>query len=379
LRSTTNRCSIPARGVGLTLALTITACGHDAGSIDKLDADKLDVDKLDADKLDADRLALRASTVDDHTVTLITGDRVMLRDGAPIVTPGPGRSRIKFSVQTERDHVRVVPDDIAPLIAADQVDLALFDVTLLLASGYGDQRRDDVPLIVTHVPGEAGAARRLATDLIVDRALPALHAVVLRQRKARGGTALASLAALVSPRGPASAASGVPAKIWLDRIHKPLLDHSVPQIGGPAAHARGFTGTGITVAVLDTGVDSTHPDLAGKVIAAEDFTGDGAGVLDVVGHGTHVASIIAGTGAASNGQFAGVAPDAQILSGPGVPGVRLCRVRDPRRHVVGGGRSPRQDRQPQPRRHRHTRDRSTRGCGQPAIRAVRSAVRDRSR
>jgi len=120
--------------------------------------------------------------------------------------------------------------------------------------------------------------------------------------------------------GRALARTAAQPKIWLDRVRKPLLDHSVPQIGGTAAHARGFTGAGVTVAVLDTGVDSTHPDLAGKVIAAEDFTGDGAGVGDVVGHGTHVASIIAGTGAASNGQFAGVAPEAQLVSG------RVCFV-----------------------------------------------------
>jgi subtilisin family serine protease len=66
--------------------------------------------------------------------------------------------------------------------------------------------------------------------------------------------------------------------------------------------------SGVTVAVLDGGIDSTHPDLAGKVIAAEAFTDDGDGVLDVEGHGTHVASIIAGTGAASGGQFAGSRP-----------------------------------------------------------------------
>jgi subtilisin family serine protease len=263
---------------------------------------------------------IAASQGDPQTVTLITGDRVRLVNGSPSVTPGPGRTGIKFSIRSERGRMSIVPEDMVSLIAADQIDVALFEVTLLLESGYGDQRRDDLPLLVTHLPSTPALARRLASDVIVDRALPALQTVAMRLPKARAGAALASLRALASRASAPGSSSGAPVKIWLDRMYKPLLDHSVPQIGGPAAHARGFTGAGTTVAVLDTGVDSTHPDLAGKVIAAEDFTGDGGGVLDVVGHATHVASIIAGTGAASNGQFAGVAPDAQLLSG------RVCAV-----------------------------------------------------
>lgn len=277
--------------VCVTLVLAITGCGQET--------------VLD----DSQPSTTHTAIPDDQTVTLITGDRVTLHEGAPTVIPGPGRTQIRFSVQRVKDHVRVVPDDAAAMIAAGQLDEALFDVRLLLDSGYGDRRRDDLPLIVTHVADARGFARSAPGGVIVDRALPALHAIAVRQPKTRGGAALAAV------RGPARLASGPPSKIWLDRIRKPTLDHSVPQIGGTAAHARGFTGAGVTVAVLDTGIDSTHPDLAGKVIAAEDFTGDGAGVLDVVGHGTHVASIIAGTGAASNGQFAGVAPDAQLLSG----------------------------------------------------------------
>lgn len=283
------------RGVCWTLLLTIGACGQEAVSTD------------------AQPSSSRAAAVDDRMVTLITGDRVTLRNGAPLIVPAPNRGPIKFSVERVGDRVRVIPEDVAPLIAAGQLDLALFDVTLLLESGYGDRRRADIPLIVTHVSAP-GLARSVATGVIIDRALPALQAIAGRQPKANAGAALASLGA------PAGLTATAPTKIWLDRIRKPSLDHSVPQIGGTAAHARGFTGAGVTVAVLDTGVDSTHPDLAGKVIAAEDFTGDGAGVGDVVGHGTHVASIIAGTGAASNGQFAGVAPDAHLVSG------RVCQV-----------------------------------------------------
>ena len=103
--------------------------------------------------------------------------------------------------------------------------------------------------------------------------------------------------------------------MWLDGVAQPHLDVSVPQIGAPAAWQAGLTGAGVTVGVLDTGIKADHPDLAGKVIEQRDFTGTLPGGGDDVGHGTHVAGIIAGTGAASNGRYKGVAPDARLISG----------------------------------------------------------------
>lgn len=73
-------------------------------------------------------------------------------------------------------------------------------------------------------------------------------------------------------------------------------------------------GAGVTVAVLDTGVDADHEDLAGQVVAGVDLTGwkaQAGGTLDPHGHGTHVAGIIA---AADNGVGGlGVAPEAKIM------------------------------------------------------------------
>ncbi len=73
------------------------------------------------------------------------------------------------------------------------------------------------------------------------------------------------------------------------------------------------TGTGITVAVVDSGVNAAHPDLAGQVLPGADFiTGLEGTAIDPHGHGTHVAGTIAAL--AGNGAgIAGLAPDARIL------------------------------------------------------------------
>jgi serine protease AprX len=73
-----------------------------------------------------------------------------------------------------------------------------------------------------------------------------------------------------------------------------------------------YTGSGVTVAVLDTGV-SQVPDLGDRVLARVDLTPDQDG-FDRYGHGTHMAGIIAGNGSASAGEWKGVAPEANLVS-----------------------------------------------------------------
>jgi serine protease AprX len=73
-----------------------------------------------------------------------------------------------------------------------------------------------------------------------------------------------------------------------------------------------YDGTGVGVALVDTGVVPV-PDLANRVTHVVDFTPDQDG-LDRYGHGTHMAGIIVGDGTASNGQYMGVAPGANLIS-----------------------------------------------------------------
>ncbi|NJE54650.1 S8 family serine peptidase [Thermococcus sp. 21S9] len=91
------------------------------------------------------------------------------------------------------------------------------------------------------------------------------------------------------------------------------LDESTAQISAPEVWNVGYDGSGVVVAVIDTGIDGSHPDLQGKVIGWKDFVNNKTTPYDDNGHGTHVAGIIASTGAASNGQYKGVAPGAKLV------------------------------------------------------------------
>ena len=107
------------------------------------------------------------------------------------------------------------------------------------------------------------------------------------------------------------------------------------EVGADVLNASGHTGKGVRIALIDTGVDtlvSTSGDLAGKVVPVDDpmvaptevqpdppdvpcvnFSGEDT-CDDSFGHGTFMAGLMAGTGAASGGRFKGVAPEAEIVS-----------------------------------------------------------------
>ncbi|PPK63814.1 S8 family serine peptidase [Actinokineospora auranticolor] len=227
-----------------------------------------------------------------HTVTLLSGDQVQLSaPGArPVVRAAAGREGVAFRVFTENGHLHVIPADAQGLLSAGRLDPRLFDVTGLLDQGY-DNRRGDLPLIATGPAPRAAMAGVRAT-----RDLPAVGARALSAEK----SALAGSWHALASTG----------KVWLDGKVTAGLDRSAAQIGAPQAWQAGVTGRGVTVAVLDTGVDQTHPDLAGQEIGEHNFT-DSADNVDRVGHGTHVASIIAGTGA----KYRGIASGARILDG----------------------------------------------------------------
>ncbi len=74
-------------------------------------------------------------------------------------------------------------------------------------------------------------------------------------------------------------------------------------------------GSGVTIAVLDSGIDNKHKSFAtsGKIKFSKDFTGENR-TDDPWGHGTHVASIAAGDGAPTSGAYEGIAPGANLVN-----------------------------------------------------------------
>ncbi|MEU2264426.1 S8 family serine peptidase [Streptomyces sp. NPDC019645] len=258
------------------------------------------------------------------TVRLITGDRVTVGDApngkkTASVQRAPGREKVLFQITEKDGGLTVLPSDAAALVRTGRLDAELFDVARLIAQGYDEAHTDALPLIVSAPKGSARAAVKRADALAEfqegsaePRELPSIDAQALR---VPDDDLAAFWKQLAPPAGaPVAGAAAATPKIWLDHKVRPTLDRSTAQINAPAAWAAGHHGKGVRVAVLDTGADQKHPDLAGRVIGAKDFSGSGS-TEDRFGHGTHVAATAGGSGAASDGRRKGVAPGADLLIG----------------------------------------------------------------
>jgi serine protease AprX len=191
----------------------------------------------------------------------------------------------------------------------------------MLATGLTPVAADDgaARLALVDLPGlgtGAGAAAVAALDVLGLDVRPLEHVPV---------------AVVLGTPDELAAAAGVPgiAGVWTDRPIELLLEESVAQIGAASVHEDlGLDGSGVTVAVVDSGIDATHPDLPQGSVVVENvklvgeehvLPGFGVPVTGLAstdttsGHGTHVAGIVAGQGTASGGAYRGVAPGADLV------------------------------------------------------------------
>lgn len=170
---------------------------------------------------------------------------------------------------------------------------------------------------------------RLATIKIQTFA-PEDAPVLARHLRAQGATDVRfsssahSRWGLVSARLPLSTAirtAAEPAVSWLEEALPEHLCNDIARsssnTSADLAQSLGLDGEGEIIAMADTGLDSgdmetLHPDLDGQLLAARTWARDGDW-SDMSGHGTHVAGSIAGTGAASDGLYRGMAPASRLV------------------------------------------------------------------
>ncbi|MFJ8885387.1 S8 family serine peptidase [Streptomyces sp. NPDC102402] len=250
----------------------------------------------------------------DYDITLVTGDVVHWTDGAggqdTITVDRPEGAPGGVHVQQAGEDVFVIPDEASALIAAEKLDRRLFNISTLVEMGYDDRNSGGIPLIATYPVSKARSLPAAPRGSKSVRTLESVNGAALKAGKDDARAFWNDISRTETSR---SLDNGI-ARLWLDGKAEAALKDSVPQVNAPQAWAEGFDGKGTTVAVLDTGIDATHPDVKDRVKESRSFV-PGEEVVDGNGHGTHVASTIAGSGAASDGANKGVAPAADLIVG----------------------------------------------------------------
>src|SRR5262245_59761945 len=227
---------------------------------------------------------------------------------------------------------RLLPLPTWSLVAA----VVIMQTPVMLAGKYGASHNAHVDREIAHIEKKHDDALKVDVIVTVDRSsswgsvLSALHKAGYKvgQTSPRVNviavtvptSALKSLEALpgvssISIDAPLSASPLSPEASLTSNVTKTLVKKASELRTQLGLTDTDPTGNGIGVAIVDSGIAPVS-DFTGRIVAFYDFTG-GRGVaappVDGYGHGTHVAGLVAGNGGLSNGQYAGVAPNARLI------------------------------------------------------------------
>ncbi|MCE4600486.1 MAG: S8 family serine peptidase [Desulfurococcales archaeon] len=250
-------------------------------------------------------LTARAPETYRAKILLPTGDTAIVnyneKDGFTVNIKGDHRIAREYYLASLPNHVYLIPAG----IDMKKLDINLFDIKYLAENDYGQE----IPVILKYkapgndpdtikAMGDAIANTLRSMGIEVRHVYKLIPAISLTLNKDNAADFLKWAESNPSVE-----------KIYLDAKVKVNLNDSVPLIGAPEAWNLGFNGSGVNIAILDTGVDWTHPMLDDfdndpttndtKVIVKKSFveypSSEANDPMDYIGHGTHVASTAAGT------------------------------------------------------------------------------------
>jgi len=247
-----------------------------------------------------------------YELTLITGDIVKVAvinntkfEIIGIKPADPKKLNKGYRTWEDENGLYVIPSD----IDIRKVDIELFNVKYLIKEGYYNLTQLPI-MVITEEP------KLIAQNDIEKTIKEQKYGIINAKYKI-----LPAISSKLDLKKIKEAFSSIISKkyvkkILLDKKVRINLDESVPLIGADKVWEIGYNGSGIRIAIIDTGIDNSHPDFyfengTSKIEINIDFTDD-YNPDDLNGHGTHCAGIAAGTGAASGGKFKGVAPGAKI-------------------------------------------------------------------